>query len=389
MALAFKFPYLDAHLKIKYQYKISAKENIVLKILFLEPWYGGSHQDVALGFKAHSRHDICLVTLPDRFWKWRMRGAALYFANQVENISDYDVVLATDMMDLTDFKALMGNNIPPVVLYFHENQLSYPLASGQKRDFHLGFTNIISAFAADRVLFNSQFHLDEFIQAAERLVKHMPDFRPRWMMEKIKEKASVVYPGCRFATKPFEVGKEDVTPPLIVWNHRWEFDKKPEEFFEILEGIKEKGIDFSLAVLGESLDLHPEVFDIAREKFKDEIRVFGYAESRSEYLSWLKKGSVVISCAIQENFGISIVEAVRHGCLPLLPARLSYPEIMPKAFHDKIIYGSKEELTTKLEYALLNPQKHLDIRQALSNEMEKFAWDVMAKQYDAILDSLF
>ena len=39
---------------------------VILKILFLEPFFGGSHKDFALGFQAHSRHDIDLVSMPAR-----------------------------------------------------------------------------------------------------------------------------------------------------------------------------------------------------------------------------------------------------------------------------------------------------------------------------------
>jgi hypothetical protein len=49
-----------------------------MKFLFLEPFYGGSHRDFADGWIKHSRHRFDLFTLPARFWKWRMRGAALY-----------------------------------------------------------------------------------------------------------------------------------------------------------------------------------------------------------------------------------------------------------------------------------------------------------------------
>ncbi|MFO7645973.1 MAG: DUF3524 domain-containing protein [Desulfosarcina sp.] len=47
-----------------------------LKFLCLEPFFGGSHREFAQGWVAHSRHCIDLLTLPARFWKWRMRGAA-------------------------------------------------------------------------------------------------------------------------------------------------------------------------------------------------------------------------------------------------------------------------------------------------------------------------
>ncbi len=359
-----------------------------MKILFLEPFFGGSHKDFALGFKAHSNHEVELVTLPDRFWKWRMRGAALYFVNHVRDFSVFDAIFVTDMLDLTDFLSLAGKNLPPVLMYFHENQLSYPLAPTQKRDSHLSFTNIISSFAADKVLFNSNFHFNDFIGAASRLIKQMPDFRPGWMIRQIREKTRVFYPGCRFEKGIIDLKERDMNRPLIIWNHRWEYDKNPEFFFDALSALKEKNIAFSLALLGERLKRFPEVFTRAREEFKDQIKVCGYVESKNEYRSWLKKGAIVISCAIQENFGISIVEAVRFGCIPLLPDRLSYPEIMPEDFHSKILYRTKEDMLEKLEDMLLNYQKYLPLQKRLSKEMEQFSWEIIVKPYDIVLEKL-
>ncbi|MBL6996325.1 DUF3524 domain-containing protein [Desulfobacula sp.] len=357
-----------------------------MKILFLESFFGGSHKDFALGFKAHSCHDVTLVTLPDRFWKWRMRGAALYFVNHVKDFSVFDAIIVTDMMDLTDFLSLAGKDLPPVFMYFHENQLSYPLAPLEKRDFHLGFTNIISAFAADKVLFNSKFHFNDFLTSASRLIKQMPDFRPGWMIKQIRQKAEVVYPGCRFETDLIDLKEKDVKAPLIIWNHRWEYDKNPEFFFDALSALKEKNIAFSLALLGEKHDIFPDIFKKAKEKFKEEILVYGYVESRNEYVKWLKKGAIVVSCAIQENFGISVVEAVRFGCIPLLPDRLSYPEIMPVEFHSRVLYQTKQDLLKKLQDMLVNYEKYLPLQKRLSENMEVFSWEIIVKLYDHNLE---
>ncbi|TFG42538.1 MAG: hypothetical protein E4H43_03000 [Bacteroidia bacterium] len=47
------------------------------------------------------------------------------------------------------------------------------------------------------------------------------------------------------------------------------------------------------------------------------------------------------SAAIQENFGISVIEAMLMGCVPLLPDRLSYPEILPEEFHEHFLYKNR------------------------------------------------
>ena len=357
-----------------------------MKILFLEPFYGGSHKHVADSFAAHSSHEIDILSLPPRFWKWRMRGAALEFIRKIDKIAYYDLIFATDMMDLTDFKGVAGKDCPPIYLYFHENQLSYPLGPHEKRDFHLGFTNIISALAADRVFFNSHFHRDDFFKAARTLIKQMPDFRPTWMIEEIQDKTQILYPGFDFNGDPGTLKESGLDRPLIIWNHRWEYDKNPAEFFNVLRAVKEKGILFYLAVMGEQYEIIPDEFEQAKIDFKDELLVYGYLSSSDEYRQWLSKGTVVVSTAIQENFGIAVMEAIASGCFPLLPDRLSYPELIPGEFKEKVIYSDEAQLVEKLEQVLTHPEKIVSDRLDLSVHAAGFSWKTLVKQWDTALE---
>jgi glycosyltransferase involved in cell wall biosynthesis len=100
------------------------------------------------------------------------------------------------------------------------------------------------------------------------------------------------------------------------------------------------------------------------------------------------QGAIVISTANQENFGISVVEAIRYGCIPLLPNRLSYPEIIPKVFHGDFLYKDQTELVKKLCFLILNYSQFTEKQQHLSLAMERFAWKNMIDQYDEILKSL-
>jgi len=83
-----------------------------MKLLFLEPFFGGSHRDFANGLCEHSRHNITLVTLPAKFWKWRMRGAALHFARTMPSPQEFDGLITSDLMSLADLKMLMGPELP-------------------------------------------------------------------------------------------------------------------------------------------------------------------------------------------------------------------------------------------------------------------------------------
>lgn len=361
-----------------------------MNVLFLEPFYGGSHKAFAEGLAARSRHRIDLFHLPARFWKWRMRGAALHFAETVKDPARYDLVIASGLMSAADFKALAKTRCPPVLVYFHENQFSYPLAEGEQMDYQFGFTDITSALAADRILFNSKTHMDAFFAHMKAFIRKMPDFRPGRASATIREKAFVCYPGCDLAPdsdNPWcakDFYPDCTTPsPLILWNHRWEHDKNPEAFFRAVEKVAAQDIDFRIALLGEVFARYPEVFDAAKQKWRPRIAAFGFEPDNGIYRQWLQQSAIVVSTAIQENFGISVVEAAARGCLPLVPDRLSYPEIIPASFHGICLYRSETELAEKLAWMLKNIRLLDHTRARLAAEMvHRYDWQSRIAAFD-------
>ena len=356
-----------------------------MRFLFLEPFYGGSHKDFADGLIRHSRYDIDLSSLPARFWKWRMRGAALHYYRKIKSFDLYDGLIVSDLMSLADLKALCNEKLPPTILYFHENQFAYPLAESEQMDYQFGFTNITSALAADIVAFNSETHYRSFFSHLARFVRMMPEFNPHWVSDEIKQKSRVIYPGCHFRVKDAAGDRKPGAPLVIIWNHRWEFDKRPENFFQALYYLQDLGIDFEVVLLGERYKKIPPAFTQAEKRLGRRIIHTGYVESRTEYYQWLSRGDVAISTADQENFGIAVVEAIRHGCLPLLPNRLSYPEILPAEWHSLFLYEDQNDLQQKLFAVANNLKQYTPYRQSLSESMGRFAWEQQVRKFDEVL----
>ncbi|MCK5000314.1 MAG: DUF3524 domain-containing protein, partial [Anaerohalosphaera sp.] len=124
-----------------------------MKILALETYYGGSHKAFLNGWIANSKHDFTLLTLPPNKWKWRMRHAAITFSQQVdEMIADgqtFDTIFCSDMLNLAEFLGLVCESVRklPTTVYFHENQLTYPVRFESERDCHFVLTNMTTALA--------------------------------------------------------------------------------------------------------------------------------------------------------------------------------------------------------------------------------------------------
>ena len=364
-----------------------------MHIALLEAYDTGSHAAWARGYAASSAHQVSLLTLEGRFWKWRMHGGAVTLARRLDELAPPpDLILASDMLDLTTLLSLTRQRThhTPVALYMHENQLTYPTRPNEKRDLHYGFINYASMLCADLVLFNSRYHLESWFDELPRLLKHFPDHNELDSVAALRDRSHVLPLGLDLArllgmAEPVERRG----PPLVIWNHRWEYDKDPTSFFEALYALAQRGLAFQVAVLGERFVRVPPVFRQARRRLADRIVQFGYAESRQEYAEWLRRGDLVVSTAIHEFFGAAVVEAVASGCWPLLPRRLSYPELVPAALHTACLYD-EGDLTERLAAAVsqIDALRSHTARETLRAAMLAYDWQRMAPRYDTLLSSL-
>ncbi len=377
-----------------------------MHILALEPYYGGSHKAFLDQWIARSEHEWQLLTLPAHHWKWRMRHAGIWLSGQVQQLwnagTRWDVLFCSDMLDLAQFQGLVGTRVAalPCVVYFHENQLTYPVRFDHERDLHFAFTNFTTALAADQVWFNSRYHCRSFLDAVEPWLANMPDYQPRAELAKIERNSSVQSPGIevtgidapRHATRPWRDRRSG--PLRIAWAARWEHDKDPLTFFNALHLLQQQGVDFRLTVCGQSFREVPPEFTTARRQLVDHIDHWGPLPSRSAYLHQLSQADVFVSTAIHEFFGLAVMESIAMGLYPLLPNRLSYPELLDleryplaKSFlHD----GSSEDLARQLAQLAHRPDplQTPPLRQITNAAAERYAWSHRAQAMDNALSRL-
>jgi glycosyltransferase involved in cell wall biosynthesis len=358
-----------------------------LDVLAVEPFFGGSHRAFVTGLQRYSTHRIRRLTLPPELWKWRLRAAALDLAQKIHRSrARPDIVLASSMMDAAHLKALLGSEAPPLLLYFHENQIGYPTPENKGTDLHLGIANVASALAADAVVFNSRFHRDDFLRRLPAFLRRLPPPRPAGLLSRIRSKSRVLHPGVDLPPAPEDRAPGD--PPVILWNHRWEFDKNPGHFFRMCYQLRDRGVPFRLILLGENSQFVPKPFLNARQRLGSRILRYGWARTRREYLRWLAKADLVISTASQENFGIAVVEAVAAGCYPLLPRALAYPEVLPPRLHREHLYRRLPDLLARLEALLTHPERLARGRKDRRRAVERYGWERLAPRYDRLLARL-
>lgn len=362
----------------------------MLDVLLIEPYYGGSHKAWADGYRRHSHHHITLLSLPAQFWKWRMQGGAISIARLIQaQHHSPDVILASDMMDISLLRALLnlgGRPVPPIALYFHENQLTYPQNRRQSHGWQYGFINYASALAAEIVFFNSAFHLNEFFAELPRMLKHFGDYNELQTIAHLREKSTVLPLGLDLRRyDDFSDVPRAHKLPLILWNHRWEADKNPQSFFDALFMLADEGVNFRVAITGENFRQAPVEFEVARQRLGERIIKFGYIESFAEYARLLWQADYAVSSAYQDFFGISVTEAIYCNCIPILPDRLNYPDLIPEAVHERHLY--REGALAGLLRAHL--QGNITVNtEPLKQNVAQYDWTTMAMTYDIALERL-
>ena len=142
-----------------------------------------------------------------------------------------------------------------------------------------------------------------------------------------------------------------------------------------------------MAVAGENFRNVPHEFTEAQERLGDAIIHWGYVKEYTDYIRLLQNADLVISTADHEFFGISILEAIVAGAFPLLPNRLSYPELIPAALHPACLYQDEEDLFQKACLRLQSPRKASPLlRDAVRQSVD---WPIVAERYDRLFEQMF
>jgi len=310
-----------------------------MRILYVEPFESGSHASFTRVLTQAPGASWTTLTLPGRHWKWRMRGMAPWAALERAEVlaQPYDLLMASSYLPLAELLGLVPALAGlPRLLYFHENQLTFPRRGPDpgQRDHHFGFTQLVSALAATRCVFNSAHNRDGFLSEGRKLLARMPDAVPRGWIERIEASSEVL-------GVPMELPDQAPVPerpaddperalgPVILWNHRWEHDKDPEAFFAALHRLHERDVPFRVAVCGQRFTRVPPVFEPAREWLGDRVVHWGTCDTVEAYREQLARAQLAVSTAVHEFFGVAMLEATHYGAQPLVPDRLAYPELFP------------------------------------------------------------
>ena len=311
-----------------------------MKVLLLSAYAAHSHVHWERSLRAmFGGWQWQVLSLPPRHFSWRVRGNPLYWSLEQRAAleQDYDLLLATSMVDLATLRGLVPSLARlPTLLYFHENQFDYPQQALQPSLLEAQMVSLYSALAADCLAFNSAYNRDTFLSGVDALLRKLPDRVPGGVVHLFEGKARVLPVPIDTPTGaahwPGIDGNYPQRPLRLLWSGRFEHDKGGETLWHTLAALEQAGLNFELALNGQQFRRSPEVFARIRATFTHRLVHFGYLPALSDYLALLRGADILVSTAQHEFQGLAVLEAVASGCLPAVPDRQAYPEIYPNRF---------------------------------------------------------
>lgn len=316
-----------------------------------------------------------------------MKGAALPLAQKLlEESFTADVMLVTSMTCLSSLLGFLRRSSlakVPCIYYMHENQLTYPIRPGGKRDSQLVLRQFHAQVAADAIWFNSEHNRSSWFRQLPKFLAGFPDHQGLDCLERLQAKSRVVPVGL---TLPHN--KPNLTTssrPVLLWNQRWEWEKGTDRFVSFVKKFGPEGA-FDVVLLGPEPRRGEPLHQELREFLGSRLLHCGWCE-RGEYLEWLERAAFTVSTARHEFFGISLLEAAAFGVRAYLPDDLSYPELIPQDLHDVCLYRSPKDLYRKVREGL-SQGEDVELIRTLQRRAYEFDWRQVAQRYDAELLAL-
>ncbi|MFT4098388.1 MAG: glycosyltransferase family 4 protein [Rhodoblastus sp.] len=165
---------------------------------------------------------------------------------------------------------------------------------------------------------------------------------------------------------------------------RFSFNKKPERLLDAMVELGKRDPGFSLDLIGGE-------FDWTREKLAAEIAARNLAAtvrlhvgvSNGEIAQILSRASLFVSASVHEGFGISLIEALSAGLLPVVEANAAFKSFAARA-SDVVLadYAQPAQAADAIARAQARLAADPDSTRArLIEAAQPFAWPGVADRY--------
>lgn len=122
-------------------------------------------------------------------------------------------------------------------------------------------------------------------------------------------------------------------------------------------------------------DKQPELFEGIREYFPDYEFIYTQSEPRTkdEYYKLLAKSEIVVSFALHENYGISVLEAIMLGAKVIMPNDKSYKEMYAKELlYDRMLEEDPLQLSNWIKGLLKDDNLPIYLEKSKKNIADNY-----------------
>jgi len=193
----------------------------------------------------------------------------------------------------------------------------------------------------DGVFVGSQYFKDRLIE------ERIKPFVPKEERIEFEEKIHVT-------GNPWNVKEvQDMVSPrpekenIVIFPHRWDFDKRPNIFLNLAYYYKQKFPNWRFIVTTSRPRFRSTskwLENLALKAISDGVIEVKEGLTKKEYYEWMAKAKIMVSTTVYESWGYITTEAITFGTYPLVPNNFSYQSIMK----EENMYKDYDELFTKL-----------------------------------------
>ncbi len=172
---------------------------------------------------------------------------------------------------------------------------------------------------------------------------------------------------------------------LIIFNHRMNIDKNPVYFLRLVKDLSRffPQAKFRISTSQTELEFWGSIDQNLVSPLNETMARYpslkiAFNTSRSEYLDLINRAYIAPCFSVHETFGYSVAEALAAGCLPIVPSRLTYPELVKN--DGELLYPSTDNPENDYQSALgkiVFWLRHPELGTRKSSDIKEYA-----KEYD-------
>ena len=145
----------------------------------------------------------------------------------------------------------------------------------------------------------------------------------------------------------------------VVFAARWDQEKQPDFFMDIVEELSGLGTEFAVLQGGPLRSNNPRYIERAR-KLEAEGKLKIYEKlSKNDYYAILNDSRVLFNCALQDWVSNTVSEADALGCNVVYPAYRSFPETFANDYTRLYTPWSKTDAMVKIAAGLEKPSSNM------------------------------